>query len=95
MTIDMDKEKGRAPRIDKKTGQSKPNQIMVRIKGTGEINMAVIDGYLEKKMPFDNSILEAISELANRWNLTSSILILYRLSRPLYAPVSRRALCTI
>ena len=62
--VDMDKEKGRAPRVDKKTGQIKLNQVMVRIKGVGEIKMAVIDGYLQKRMPFDNSILEAISKFS-------------------------------
>lgn len=66
LMIDMDEEKGRAPRVDKRTGQLKSNQVMVRIKGVGEIKMAVIDGYLQKKMPFDNSILEAISKLASR-----------------------------
>jgi hypothetical protein len=61
MILDMDVEKGKAPRIDRATGEPRPNQIMVRIKMVKEINMAVIKAYLTKQMPFDDHIFEAIS----------------------------------
>jgi eukaryotic translation initiation factor 2C len=61
LTIDMDAERGRAPRVDGRTGQVRQNTITVRMKQVGEINMAVIEAYLTKKIPFDNAVLEAIS----------------------------------
>jgi hypothetical protein len=59
--IDFDKEKGREPRR-LPDGSIKPNGTYVRIKYVGQINMAVIRAYLEKKIGFDNSVLEAISK---------------------------------
>ena len=55
--VDFDQEKGRQPHPNKG-----PDTCLCIIRPAKEIRMAVIQGYLEKKMPFDNSILEAISE---------------------------------
>jgi hypothetical protein len=48
--VDMDRERGRQPRMDKSTGKPVNNVIRVVIKCTGEINMAVIKAYLDRKM---------------------------------------------
>ncbi|KAI9745992.1 MAG: hypothetical protein M1818_000673 [Claussenomyces sp. TS43310] len=58
--VDLDKEKGKLPRKDS-NGNNLDNRVRVAVKASAEINMAVISGYLERKMAFDNSILEAIS----------------------------------
>jgi hypothetical protein len=54
----MDKERNRAPRAGKE------NVIGVRISCVGQVNMNVISAYLDKQMPFDTTVLEAISNLA-------------------------------
>ncbi|RKF74147.1 Protein argonaute [Golovinomyces cichoracearum] len=56
--VDLDAEKGRAPRPG-----AIPDICYVIIRQVKVVRMAVIQGYLEKKIPFDNSILEAISFL--------------------------------
>ncbi len=60
--VDLDREKGKAPRIDRATGQPRQNSTRVRIKKVGEIRMAVIQAYLDRTMPFDTTVLEAISK---------------------------------
>lgn len=57
VNIDMDAEKGQAPR------PGRDNHVRVVIKPTGQINMAVISAYLSRTVAFDNSILQAISKL--------------------------------
>ena len=54
----MDAEKGRTPR------EGKDNTIGVRISCVGQVNMGVISAYLNKKMQFDNTVLQAISKFA-------------------------------
>ncbi|KAI1004889.1 hypothetical protein K3495_g3326 [Podosphaera aphanis] len=56
--VDLDQEKGRAPRPG-----VPPDVTYVIIRPAKSIRLAVIQGYLEKKIPFDNSVLEAISFL--------------------------------
>jgi eukaryotic translation initiation factor 2C len=58
--VDFDAEKGRQPHP-----QKGPDTCYCIIRPSKVVRMAVIAGYLEKKMPFDNSILEAISEFFN------------------------------
>lgn len=63
LLVDLDAEKGKKPRIDQITGQPRDNKTRISVKHVGEINMAVIKGYLEKKMSFDNTVLQAINFL--------------------------------
>ncbi|RKF63291.1 Protein argonaute [Erysiphe neolycopersici] len=58
LTVDLDNEKGRPPRPGKL-----PDTCYVVIRRVKSIRMAVIRGYLQKQIPFDNTILEAISFL--------------------------------
>jgi len=71
--VDLDAEKGRLPREGRI-----PDQVKVVIRPAKVVRMAVIDAYLNRTMPWDNSILEAISKFL----CTTSILILiiFRLS---------------
>ena len=55
--VDLDAEKGATVRPDH------PNTHRVVIRKTSAINLAAVKAYLEGKMSFDNSVLEAISEL--------------------------------
>ena len=55
--VDFDSEKGRQPHP-----QKGPDTCYCIIRPSKIIRMAVIQGYLQQQMPFDNSILEAISE---------------------------------
>lgn len=55
LTVDLDNEKGRLPRPGKL-----PDTCYVVIRRVKSIRMAVIRGYLQKQIPFDNTILEAI-----------------------------------
>lgn len=55
--IDMDKERGRTPRPG-----GKPNEFNVVVKKSGAVNLAALEGYVSGKIPFQNSVLEAISE---------------------------------
>lgn len=66
-TVDLDADKGRAPRPGKA-----PDTIYVVVRPTKTIRMDVLGFYLTKKIPFDSSVLEAIS--------TSSCLLIFRLS---------------
>ena len=56
--IDLDAEKGRKPREG-----HPPDQVKIIIRPSKVVRMAVIDAYLKNSMPWDNSILEAISKL--------------------------------
>ncbi|KAH8777302.1 eukaryotic translation initiation factor-like protein 2C 2 [Hyaloscypha finlandica] len=56
--VDFDAEKGRQPHP-----QKGPDTCYCIIRPSKKIRMGVIQGYLSKQMPFDNSILEAISFL--------------------------------
>jgi eukaryotic translation initiation factor 2C len=53
--VDLDAEKGRQ--------RTPPELCYVVIRPTKQIRMAVIQSYLSKQMPFDNSVLEAISKI--------------------------------
>lgn len=53
--VDLDVDRGRQPR-------NPPDQCYCIIRPSKVVRMAVIQGYLSKQMPFDNSILEAISK---------------------------------
>ncbi|KAI9798585.1 MAG: hypothetical protein M1833_004722 [Piccolia ochrophora] len=55
LTVDLDAEAGRPPRA---AGDNKHRFVM---KKTSSINLAVIDAYLQGKMSFDNSVLQAIN----------------------------------
>jgi hypothetical protein len=55
----MDKERGRAPR------PGKENVVGVRISCVGQVNMNVVSAYLTKQMPFDTTVLQAISKSAD------------------------------
>lgn len=55
--VDLDAEKGRNPR------PGGPDQVYCIIKPSKPIRMAAIGAYLSGQMPFDNSVLESISEL--------------------------------
>jgi eukaryotic translation initiation factor 2C len=55
--VDFDAEKGRQPHP-----QKGPDTCYCIIRPSKIVRMAVIQGYLQQQMPFDNSILEAISE---------------------------------
>lgn len=56
-TVDLDKERN----IVVKEGRT-PNTHRVSIRKTSAVNLAAITGYLEGKMQFGNTVLEAISE---------------------------------
>ncbi|TVY52417.1 Protein argonaute [Lachnellula cervina] len=58
INVDLDKEKdpNRAPRPN-------PDTCYCIIRQTNSVRLAVIDAYLSKKMPFDNSVLEGINFL--------------------------------
>lgn len=53
--VDFDQEKGRVPR-------QQPDTCYCVIRKSKTIRMAVIDAFLRKQTPFDNSVLEAISK---------------------------------
>lgn len=57
IALNFDQEKGRQPRPGRE-----PDIVYCHIKPTKSIRMAVIKAYLDKQMPFDNVILEAISK---------------------------------
>lgn len=52
--VDLDAEKGRPPR-------DQPDHVYVVIRPAKIVRMAVLQAYLSRQMPFDKSILEAIS----------------------------------
>lgn len=61
-TVDLDEDKGIKP------NPNRPNKHNIRINHAsggknkdGAINMAALEAYLEGKMSFDTSVLEAIS----------------------------------
>jgi hypothetical protein len=58
--IDLDDERGVEPRVI--GGVPVENTIEVRVRFATEINMAVITGYLMRKMDWNNQVLSAISE---------------------------------
>jgi len=60
--VNFDQEKGRQPHP-----QKGPDTCLCIIRPAKSIRMAVIQGYLEKKMPFGNEVLEAISEFPRPW----------------------------
>lgn len=62
LLLDLDKEKGKSPRIDKVSGHPVPNTIRIRMKKVGEIRMSVIQAYLDGTIDFNNTVLEAISK---------------------------------
>lgn len=62
VVVDMDRERGRAPRVDKETGQVIENKVRVVIKVIKPIRMAVVKAYLDKVTGFDTTVLEAISK---------------------------------
>jgi eukaryotic translation initiation factor 2C len=53
--VNLDEEKGRPPR-------AQPDNVFVIIRPSKTIRMAVLEAYLTRQMPFDNSVLEAISK---------------------------------
>lgn len=55
--VDLDQERG----VTAKEGRP-PNSHRVCIRKTSAVNLAAITGYLEGKMQFGNTVLEAISE---------------------------------
>ena len=59
--VDLDAEKGRQPRPDRA-----PDVVKVVIRPAKVVRMAVIEAYLNKSMPWDNSILEAISKFTKK-----------------------------
>jgi eukaryotic translation initiation factor 2C len=73
--VDLDQEKGRAPR-------NPPDTVYCVIRPAKIIRMAVIQAYLSRQMPFDNSILEAISKSSNNsleimtYSLQASLIML-------------------
>lgn len=85
LRVDFDKEKGKEPRKDK-DGNLKSNETYVRIRYVGEIKMDVIRHYLEKKMDFDNTVLEAISNYPKLLNIVAFMLTCYRFLGPCHAP---------
>jgi eukaryotic translation initiation factor 2C len=58
--VNLDAEKGRTPRAGRD-----PDIAYCVIRPSKIIRMAVIQGYLSRQMPFDNSVLEAISRFLN------------------------------
>lgn len=57
--VDLDKERN----IELKPGRT-PNQHRVVIRKTSAVNLAALTAYLEGKMQFGTTVLEAISELS-------------------------------
>jgi hypothetical protein len=53
--VNLDEEKGRPPR-------PQLDSVFVIIRPSKTIRMAVLKAYLTRQMPFDNSVLEAISK---------------------------------
>ncbi|KAH9826384.1 putative argonaute family protein [Teratosphaeria destructans] len=72
ITIDMDKERGRAPKPDKE-----PTHVRVVIRQTNRVRLDVLEAYMKGKISFDNAVLESINfldHLLREWprlNLTS------------------------
>jgi hypothetical protein len=61
MGVNLDAERGREPRFVK--GVPVNNTISVRIRLSTEINMAVINAFLTRKVGWNNHILQAISNI--------------------------------
>lgn len=73
--INFDQEKGRTPR-----DPNSPDTCYCTIKKSKTIRLAVIQGYLNKQMPFDSTILEAISMFSQSSPFHDAMLISRRLS---------------
>lgn len=58
LVVDLDKERG----IQPKEGRT-PNQHRVVIRKTNAVNLHALTAYLQGQTTFDNTILEAISEM--------------------------------
>ena len=56
VTVDLDAERGLASREDR------PNRHRVTIRKTGVVNLAMVRAYLDGKVNFDNSVLQAIGK---------------------------------
>lgn len=65
--MDLDQERG----VVAREGRT-PNTHRVSIRKTSAVNLAAISGYLEGKMQFGNTVLEAISEDALYLQLLSA-----------------------
>lgn len=55
-TVDLDQEKGIAPRA----GRS--NAFRVQVRQTKELNLHAIEAYLAGTLEFDNTVLESVSK---------------------------------
>ena len=73
-SVDLDAEKGIPPR------EGRSNSHRVSIRKTTVVNLAAVQAYLDGKMTFDNSVLQAISKLRCRVAPKSMILTANRLS---------------
>lgn len=62
LLVDLDAESGKQPRVDKKTGQPKPDNHRVVIRLTKQVDFAMLRAYLARKADFGNGVLEAISK---------------------------------
>lgn len=58
LVVDLDRERG----IELKEGRT-PNQHRVVIRKTNAVNLEAVPAYLEGRSSFDNTVLEAISEM--------------------------------
>lgn len=73
--VDLDAEKGQAPRTNK------PNTHRVVIKYSKKIQLETVRAYLDGKMDFNNGVLEGISKTLFFTTVTSALLITFRFSR--------------
>lgn len=60
LLVDLDEER----KITLKPGRT-PNQHRVLIRKTNAVNLAAVAGYLEGRTTFNNTVLEAISEISS------------------------------
>lgn len=59
LLVDLDEERNIVVKPDRT-----PNQHRVTIRKTNTVNLAAIAGYLEGRTAFNNTVLEAISEIS-------------------------------
>lgn len=65
--VNLDEEQGRQP------GPKGPDIVLCIIRPTKSLRMASLEGYLNKKIAFDNSVLECINFLDHVVRMTPSL----------------------
>jgi eukaryotic translation initiation factor 2C len=75
-TVNLDEEQGRQP------GPKGPDIVFFVIRPTKTLRMASLEGYLNKKTAFDNSVLECINFLDHVVRMSPSLQLFVASSIP-------------